>query len=74
LETSEILFESLALFEYVPKDRNAIVARIARMTITTMSSTRVNHRALTPTLSREEREELMQEFRFEYFNLNSPLP
>ena len=40
---SEILEPSRALDENHPKERNAIVQRIARIEITTISSTRVNH-------------------------------
>ena len=43
LDVSAILFQSLALDEKPQKERNAIVQRIARMEITTISSTRVNH-------------------------------
>jgi hypothetical protein len=38
---SDNLTESLALHDWDEKERNAIVARIARITITTISSTRV---------------------------------
>jgi hypothetical protein len=41
-DTSAILLESLADDDWEEKERNAIVARIARITITTISSTRVN--------------------------------
>jgi purine-nucleoside phosphorylase len=39
---SDSLVESLAEADCDEKDRNAIVARIARITMTTMSSTNVN--------------------------------
>jgi hypothetical protein len=38
---SESLVESLALADCEENERNAMVARIARMTITTINSTRV---------------------------------
>jgi hypothetical protein len=41
LDISAKRVESLAEADWEENDRNAIVARIARMTITTMSSTRV---------------------------------
>jgi hypothetical protein len=40
-DISDNLVESLAEADCEEKDRNAMVARIARMTITTMSSTNV---------------------------------
>jgi hypothetical protein len=42
-QTSDILFVSLASLAYHCKEVNAIVHRMAKMVITTMSSTRVNH-------------------------------
>jgi predicted glycosyltransferase len=39
---SESLVESLAEADCEEKDKNAIVARIAKITITTINSTRVN--------------------------------
>jgi hypothetical protein len=44
-DTSAILVESLALEDCELKLRNAIVARMARITITTISSTRVKPRS-----------------------------
>jgi hypothetical protein len=42
-EISARRVESLALHDCEEKERNAMVARIESITITTMSSTRVNH-------------------------------
>ena len=50
LVISASLVESLAEADWSENDRNAIVASIARMTITTMSSTRVNQERLIKLL------------------------